>query len=76
MTALKPGLRVRVKGTMLYNGRVGVLQPNSGEPDDQWDFNLRLDAQDPPVGISRIEAKLYEERTIGVSRYQVVPLSE
>lgn len=39
---MKIGDRVKVRGTLLYNGRRGILTDTSGAPDDPWDFNVVL----------------------------------
>jgi len=67
---LQHGMRVRVKGTLYYNGRVGTLLPNSGDAEDFWNFNVELDATtDPEVDeISR------GARIIGVYDFQVEPV--
>jgi hypothetical protein len=76
VTQLRIGDKVRVKDSMLYSGRVGVLKPNSGEYDDPWDFTVLLEATEVPkdINTSRIFMKIYEERTIGVHDFQVEPL--
>lgn len=68
---LTVGTRVRVKDTLLYNGRVGVLTENSGHDDDLWDFNCVLEPTEVPEGTSKIMAKIYDERIIGVHDFQV-----
>ncbi len=65
------GTRVRVKGTSLYDGRTGILMPNSGHPEDFWDYTVKLEAAPIPEGTSRILEKLYGERIIGVHDIQV-----
>jgi len=72
MDELKHGDRVKVKGTLLYNGRVGTLKPISDDPEDPWDFYVDLDAsEDPkPDSINR------EARTVGVMDFQVEHLEE
>lgn len=52
---VKIGDRVIIHNTLLYNGRTGVVVPNSGLYDDPWDFNVRLD----------------DGRIIGVNRNQL-----
>lgn len=58
----KVGDRVRVTKSMLYTGRVGVVQENSGLPDDPWDFNVLLDADD----IQNLPS-----RTIGIDSWNI-----
>jgi len=72
--ALRLGLRVRVRDSLNYSGRTGTLKANSGELDDPWDFNVLLDAVEPPINATRITRKLSEARLIGVSASQVVPI--
>ena len=50
------GDRVEICNTLLYDGQMGRLLPNSGHPDDIWDFNVQLD----------------NGRLIGVTREQVI----
>jgi len=77
MTELRSGLRVRIKETMLYNGRVGVLHSNSGDPEDFWDFTVKLDAQPVPEGETHsFPEALHGARTIGVNSSQVELISE
>jgi hypothetical protein len=74
-SSLRPGIRVRVKDSLLYTGRVGTLLP-AGAPSEAgyaWDYHVLLEATEVPEGTSRISAKLYEERTIGVYSSQVEP---
>lgn len=40
----KPGDRVRVVFSLLYVGQDGTVIPNSGLPDDPWDWNVILDS--------------------------------
>lgn len=54
--SLEYGDIVRVRNTMLYNGRVGMLGPISSDPEDPWDYYVTLE----PDG-----------RTIAVHSYQV-----
>lgn len=68
---LTVGTRVRVKDSLLYTGRVGVLTENSGHDDDPWDFNCVLEPTEVPEGTSKIMAKIYDERIIGVHDSQV-----
>jgi hypothetical protein len=69
MKKLQHGDKVRVVKSLLYTGRTGVLGPISDDPDDPWDFTVKLTAGDPD-STSRIE----QARTIGVHDDQVVPL--
>ena len=66
MAEPKPGDRVVVQNTMLYNGREGVLHEIE-EPDQNlasWDFLVVLDEfEDEPKEVQR--------RTIGVDKDQV-----
>lgn len=68
---LNSGVRVRVKNTALYNGRVGILLDKTEDPDNFWDFSCLLDATTVPEGSSRIQRKLYGERLIGVNSFQI-----
>ena len=54
------GDRVRINGTLLYDGRIGVLTPTSDDPEDFWDFNVDLDALSNPKSL------IEQARTIGV----------
>lgn len=77
MAKLTPGTRVRIQGTMLYDGRVGTLRSNSGLRDDFWDFHVELDAKEVPYGqIPGPGTRLLEARTIGVNSFQVEVISE
>ena len=77
MAKLTPGMRVRIQGTTLYDGRVGTLQNNSGHPDDFWDFHVDLDAKEVPYGqVPGPGARILEARVIGVNHFQVEPLPE
>lgn len=70
MDELQHGTRVKVKGTLFYNGRVGTLATTSGDPEDPWDFYVDLDPTDDPQfdPISR------ETPGIGVMDFQVEPV--
>jgi len=57
---VRVGDRVRVTKSLLYTGREGVVQPNSGDPEDFWDFNVILDATADE-----------ESRRIGLDAYAV-----
>lgn len=71
MAELQHGMRVRIKGTMFYNGRLGTLKPTSTDPEDIWDFYVDLDAQELAEG----EPMGFETaRTIGVTDFQVEPV--
>lgn len=72
MDELEHGMRVRVKGTLFYNGRVGTLGPTSGDPEDPWDFHVELDAAEVPEG----HPVSGEAQTIAVFYTQVEPLAE
>jgi len=51
MLPLPYGTKVRVTNSMLYTGRVGTLKPNSGHPEDFWDYNVEL--SDRTIGATR-----------------------
>jgi len=75
--SLVPGARVRIQGTTLYDGRVGTLQANSGDPEDFWDFEVDLDAKEVPYGqVPGPGARILEARTIGVNSFQVEVITE
>lgn len=65
---LKHGDMVLVVNTMNYNGRRGVLKPISDDPEDCWEFTVDL--------FEGIQGdRLSKVKKIGVSSFQVVPLS-
>lgn len=59
------GDRVRVKNSMLFDGRVGEIIPTSGHPDDPWDWYVSLE----PSG-------LYGRQRIGVMLDQIELLEQ
>lgn len=44
MAKLNVGDRVVVTNTLMYNGRVGVLEPATVAEDGGWDFHVNMDA--------------------------------
>lgn len=59
------GDRVRVKDSLLFDGRVGEIIPTSGHPDDPWDHYVTLEAEE-----------LYGPQRIGVTIDQIEPLED
>ncbi len=57
MTELRDGVRVKVKNSLLYAGRIGTLEECGYS---FWDWHVRLD-EEPPLS----------SRVIGVDRSQV-----
>jgi len=67
---LQDGMRVRVKDSMLYTGRVGTLSPGSYSDEGGWDFSVELDPTDDP----EVDSLIRGSRTIGVFDFQVEPI--
>lgn len=57
---LRYGDKVRVKNTSLFDGRVGIVRPTSGHPEDIWDRYVMLE----PKGLDG-------SRSIGVMLDQI-----
>lgn len=67
---LQHGMRVCVKDSLLYTGRVGRLAPGYSDEEGGWDFHVELDATDD----SKVDSLIRGERTIGVHDFQVEPI--
>lgn len=71
LTATRPRLalgdRVRVKDSMLFEGRVGEIIPTSGHPDDPWDHYVTLEPQglygSQRIGVMSNEVDLIDDET-------------
>lgn len=65
---LEHGDLVLVVDSLNYTGRRGVLKPNSGDPEDIWDYTVQLTE-------GTENTKLAKKMSIGVYESQVLPLS-
>lgn len=63
------GDRVKVRKTLLFNDRVGVLEPKSSDPEDFWDFTVRLEP------LAEISKPWHKRERIGVTVDQIERIS-
>lgn len=53
---LNLGDRVVIRNTLHYNGYRGVLMPISKDPEDPWDFYVKLDETGRTIAIMESQA--------------------